>query len=78
MLKSSVLALFVLAGSSAVAQAPGGRPALTPADGQGWTGDPSPVVWESVYVGSAPKLDGQLEDIWSAASSTPVTPTMTR
>lgn len=67
MLKSSLLALFVLAGSSAVAQTPGGRPTLTPADGQGWTGDPSPVVWESVYVGSAPKLDGQLEDLWSAA-----------
>ncbi|HQZ18339.1 MAG TPA: hypothetical protein PLD86_15815, partial [Vicinamibacteria bacterium] len=66
MLKSSLLALFVLAGSPPVGQAPGVRPTLTATDGQGW-GDPSPVVWESAYVGSAPKLDGRLEEMWSAA-----------
>lgn len=40
---------------------------LLPRDGSGWTGDPSPMILESVKVTSAPVLDGQVDDVWSKA-----------
>ena len=41
------------------------------AQGSGWSGDAAPILWESTYIRTAPKMDGQRDAIWTKAK--PVT-----
>ncbi len=43
----------------------------TPREGMGWTGDPSPLIWQSTYTETPPTIDGKVDDVWRTAK--PVT-----
>jgi hypothetical protein len=43
------------------------------AQGDGWSRDASPVIWESTHVRTAPQMDGQRDSVWSKARPVTVT-----
>lgn len=61
--------LSVLSGLSGYA-ADQARP-ITADQGEGWTNEPVPLIWESAYTQSPPTIDGKLDAIWHSAK--PVT-----
>lgn len=38
-----------------------------PQGGWGWTQDPVPLVWHSIYTKTPPRIDGESDDVWKTA-----------
>ena len=64
----TVMGMGGLAGCGAL------RAGAVPSEGgEGWANEPSPLVWESAYTQTPPKVDGTLDPVWRTARPITVT-----